>query len=84
MEKGMTELTRVGVESSMLFNIYLALFDAYERLDDGCMNMKRCLDYLEAEHGYKPLPGYIIKDVKIELDIRKRESELKDRTQFKL
>jgi hypothetical protein len=47
-----------AVEETVLDSIYVALYDAYERLQNGKLNIKRCLNYLEDVHGYKPSKGY--------------------------
>ncbi len=50
----MSEPVRRAVEQHILDDIYVAMFDAYDRLKTGNTNLRRCLNYLENEHGYLP------------------------------
>lgn len=52
----------ITIPEQILDDIYLSLLDAYERLDNGKANIKRSLNYLEGEHGYKPPKGYTTQD----------------------
>ena len=58
------------VTVEVLDNIYSSLLDAYERLDNGTANIKRCLNYIENQHGYEPPAGYIKKENKFRLSIK--------------
>lgn len=48
----------VSIHQIVLDDIYIALSDAYERLPEGTMNIKRCLNYLEKVKEYEPPEGY--------------------------
>ena len=47
-----------NIPEIVLDSIYVALLDAYERIDVGNCNIKRCLNYLEQSLGYEPPSGY--------------------------
>jgi hypothetical protein len=57
-EGKMCEPITRSIPEQALDDIYISLLDAYERLNNGKANIKRCLDYLENTHGYKPPAGY--------------------------
>jgi len=53
-----SEVTRI-VHEVVLDEMYVAMLDAYERLENGTSALKRCLNYLEQEHGYQPPTGIL-------------------------
>lgn len=55
----MTEDVKRHVPEKVLEQIYIGLCESYERLDNGKMNLKACINYLEMEHGFRPPPGYL-------------------------
>lgn len=77
MEGKTTEPLTMSVPMDMLFNIYLALYDAYERLETGSIQQKRCIDYLESNHGFKPPSSYITKEQKDFVEMKEREDKLR-------
>ena len=54
----MNESIKRIVPEQVLDGIYIALYDAYERLPNGTTNIKRCLNCLEEHFGYLPPKGY--------------------------
>lgn len=51
----------MAVPKEILDEIYIALNDSYERLPNGKMLIKRCLNFLENELQYEPPAGYVEK-----------------------
>jgi hypothetical protein len=49
---------QIAVPQIIADDIYVALCDAYERLPNGSMNLKRCINFFEKQRGYKPPEGY--------------------------
>ena len=47
-----------ALPEEILSNIYVGLCDCQERLEIGTMNVQRCINWLEDEHGFAPPKNY--------------------------